>query len=389
MNRMIDETLADFANTFGRKSAAYGCAPGRVEVLGNHTDYNEGFILSAAIDRHIVIAGRRVDGDTAKIYSRTFEVGETFKVTDPAKTTEHFWINYVEGVVDQLQAQGIELGAFEAIVHGNVPLGSGLSSSAALEVATARFLQQLFPYEMDAVELALTCQAAENNFVGVNCGILDQFSSVMGKADHLIFLDCRDLKQYSHLPLGSEIGLVLANTRAEHELADGTYNRLREQCFAAARRFDAWLEKPITHLRDVGVEDFEAHAQKLEPELRDKARHVVTENDRVLRGVEALKAGDLSAMGNCMIDSHASSRDHFGNSCAELDTMVRCAIGLPGFYGCRLSGGGFGGCTVNLVQAQKAEAFAAQLAENYREQTGIDPEIHVCRAVDGAVGRRC
>jgi galactokinase len=387
---VVSSAIEDFQNVFGEPPAAFGCAPGRVEVLGNHTDYNEGFILSAAINRFLVVCGRAVPGDTAKVYSRTFNAGDSFSVSAPNKTQSNFWINYMAGVVAELRQAGLPIGAFNALVLGDVPLGAGLSSSAALEVATAMFLRQIYPYEMERVRIALTCQAAENKFVGVNCGILDQFSSVMGKQDHLIFLDCRDLTKFDTIPLGADVELVLAHTNAHHELADGTYNRLREDCFAAARHFAGAIpSRKITHLRDLSQSEFEKHRTGLaEPTMR-RARHIVTENERVLRGVEALRKGDRKMMGQMMLASHASSRDDFGNSCHELDIMVECAQGLKGYYGSRLSGGGFGGCTVNLVAAGQAEAFARDLAGHYQKKTGIRPDMHLCKAVAGARGEPC
>lgn len=383
--QLIDKALDDFECVFGEKPVAWGCAPGRVEVLGNHTDYNEGFILSAAIDRRIVVCGRPIEGDHIKVYSRNFGSGETFGVNELSMTTSNFWVNYMEGVIDQLQKQGVAIGAFEALVLGDIPLGAGLSSSAAIEVATALFLKELYPYEMEPVDIALMCQRAENHFVGVNCGILDQFSSVMGKENHLIFLDCRDLTKVDHLPLGDEVELVLANTLATHELADGTYNRLRENCFEASKYFDSKMGS-VTHLRDVTLADFEKHSGDMDDEMRRRARHVVTENERVITGVDALKSGDLARMGECMFGSHLSSRDDFGNSCDELDSMVELARDLPGCCGSRLSGGGFGGCTVNLVKSSEAEAFSKELSERYHARTKIKPEMHICRAVDGARG---
>lgn len=385
---IVEKTLADFENTFAEKAECYGCAPGRVEVLGNHTDYNEGYILSAAIDRHIVVCGRRVEGTGARVYSRSFNTGVTFDTAKPEKVTDQFWVNYMQGVVEQLNNKGIEIGGFEAMLSGNVPLGAGLSSSAALEVATLLFLQQLFGFSMEKVDVALTCQAAENQFVGVNCGILDQFSSCMGKEDELIFLDCRDLSKFDNIPLGSDVELVLANTNAHHELADGTYNRLREGCHSAAEYLAGVLDHPVTHLRDVSVDEFEAHQTNMNEAERNLARHIVYENDRVLKGVEALRQGDRKTMGEMMLASHASSRDSFGNSCSELDTMVKCAQGLPGYFGSRLSGGGFGGCTVNLVEVDKAEEFADELARRYKEKSGLEGEMHICKAVDGAVGAK-
>ncbi len=386
---ILERAKSEFQRAFGGAPTAAGVAPGRVEVLGNHTDYNEGFILAAAIDRHVVVCGRAIAGDTARVVSADFGRKAEFSVSAPQAQKAEFWVNYCAGVCQALAARGIKCGAFEAVVLGDVPQGSGLSSSAALEVATAHFLRELYPFKLTPVEIALTCQQAENKFVGVNCGILDQFSSTMGRADQLVYLDCRDLAKYDHFPLGTEVELVLANTKAKHELADGTYNRLREDCFAAARYFATKLTKKVTHLRDVTPEDFAAHAAGLPETTRKRAKHIVTENARVQTGVAALRRGDLADMGGQMLGSHCSSRDDFGNSCAELDAMVECARDLPGCYGCRLSGGGFGGCTVNLVAADQAKEFATRLAERYQQRTGIKPELHICRAVDGARGLVC
>ncbi len=384
---LIDNACASFEKVFGTPASACGVAPGRVEVLGNHTDYNEGFILSAAIDRHVIICGRKVEGKTATVHATAYGVSESFEIDGLMKQDANFWINYIEGVVEQLVKMGFNIGGFEAVIDGNVPLGSGLSSSAALEVATLLFLKELYPFEMDMIKVATTAQAAENQFVGVNCGILDQFSSAMGKKDHLIFLDCRDLSGYDHVPIGSDCELVIANTKASHSLADGTYNRLRESCFAAAKYFNGVLDKTVTHLRDVIFEEFEKNVDGLDSADMPRAKHVVTENERVLTGVAALKSGDLKTMGECMQSSHYSSRDDFGNSCKELDIMVECAQGIDGLYGCRLSGGGFGGCTVNLVAADKAESFSKELATRYQDKTGLVPEMHICKAADGAFGK--
>lgn len=384
---LVLKARATFQSAFGGEAAACGVAPGRVEVLGNHTDYNEGYILSAAIDRHIVICGRKCAGQIASVYAGAFSDRESFDIGALRRQEKNFWVNYIQGVVEQLLKAGIKIGGFEAVIDGDVPLGSGLSSSAALEVATLYFLKELYPFEMDKIKIALTCQAAENHFVGVNCGILDQFSSVMGKDDHLIFLDCRELMKYAHVPLGEEAELVLANTNAKHSLADGAYNRLREDCFIAARHFAGKIDKTITHLRDISFAEFEEHVAGLSAETASRSKHVVTENERVLRGVEALKKGDLKTMGECMLASHRSSQFDFGNSCEELDAMVDCAQGLPGLYGCRLSGGGFGGCTVNLVAKQQAECFAAELAKRYEAKTGIKAQMHICRAGEGAFSR--
>ena len=382
---LIEKAAQAFKDIFDGKAEFCGVAPGRVEVLGNHTDYNEGFILSAAIDREIVLCGRKTKGNTATIYATSYAIKESFDTSAPSMNTNNFWINYIQGVVSELAKIGIEIGGFEAVLDGNVPLGAGLSSSAALEVATIYLLKSLFGFEMNPVKIALTAQAAENNFVGMNCGILDQFSSTMGKADHLVYLDCRDLNKYRHIPLGNNIELVIANTKAEHALVDGGYNRLRECCFSAADHYASKLSpKKVTHLRDVTVDEMNANSQTLAEDVRKRAKHIITENQRVIDGVAALEKGDLSAMGKCMNRSHISSRDEFMNSCEELDIMYDCAEGIEGLYGRRLSGGGFGGCTVNLVAADKADEFASELAKRYKEKTGIDAEMHLCKAWDGA-----
>lgn len=384
---ILQQAKTECVNIFGEKAVAYGRAPGRVEVLGNHTDYNEGFILSAAIDRHLVMAGRPNNTEKVRIYSLTFKTGDTFVVNKPEHVEKNGWLNYIQGTVQQLSLAGVKLGGFDAIVAGDVPLGAGLSSSAAIEVATAMFLKQIFPYEMSKVDIALLCQRAENKFVGMNCGILDQFSSVMGKQDHLIFLDCRDLSKFEHIPLGSDFELVLANPLAPHQLVEGAYNRLREGCFAAARHYASRMPgKKITHLRDISREEMEKNAEGLDPNNLNLARHIVGENERVLAGIAALKAGDRETLGRLMLESHASSRDYFRNSCPELDMMVELAAGLPGYHGSRLSGGGFGGCTVNLVDSDKAREFSAQLTKRYKDKTGVEPEMHICCATAGADG---
>jgi galactokinase len=231
-------------------------------------------------------------------------------------------------------------------------------------------------------------QAAENRFVGVQCGILDQYTSVMGEAGKLVYLDCRNLGRGELVSIGADADLVLANTNAPHRLLDGGYNKLREDCFAAAKFFaNRMPEKKITHLRDVTLDEFNQYAGDLPEVIRRRAKHIITENARVLTGVAALRKGDLKTMGECMNQSHLSSRDDFGNSSKELDVMFDCAAGLPGLYGRRLSGGGFGGCTVNLVAAGNAKEFAETLATRYKSKTKIEPTMHVCKAAGGAYER--
>ncbi|MBN1258041.1 MAG: galactokinase [Planctomycetes bacterium] len=364
------------------KAEVFGIAPGRVEVLGNHTDYNGGFVLSAAIDRYLVVTGRKTSGEIASVYSDAYERLYQFNTRAITPDGTAPWCNYIMGVIDVLQKAGHPLGGFEAVIAGNVPLGAGLSSSAALEVAVASFLSGVFGFKLDQPELARLCRSAENDFVGMKCGIMDQWSSIHGEADSLIFLDCRELTS-EPVSIGEGVDLVLADTKASHELLASTYNDLQQKCFEAAKFFAKYKEG-VTELRDVTAADFEEFGSHLPEEIQPQARHVIYENARVQDGVAALRQGDLAEMGRLMLESHASSRDYFGNSCRELDVMVEIAKGLDGCYGARLSGGGFGGCTVNLVEAEKAEHFAKHLASKYKAATGIAPEMHICRAVDGA-----
>ncbi len=387
MDDIIAQASEEFSLVFGDSATAYGEAPGRVEVIGNHTDYNDGFIVSAAINRRIVVVGRPVDGTIAKIHSMTFHSGVSFDIADPVRNEDAFWVNYMIGVVSELKKRDIQIGGFEALVAGDVPQGAGLSSSAALEVATAMFLKEINGFAMNPIDMALCCQAAENKFVGVNCGILDQFTSVMGRKDRLVFLDCRHLADYDYLPLGSGLDLVIADTRAPHRLMDGAYNRLRESCFHAARICaELFPEKKITHLRDVTLEELDVAKSHMSSEDYHHAKHIVSEDERVKKCAEALNRNDPETMGRLMTESHTSSRVDFGNSSPELDIMVEEALKLPGCYGARLNGGGFGGATINLVREKDAADFASELNVHYYEKTKIQPEMHLFHAGEGALG---
>ncbi|KAJ4457941.1 putative galactokinase [Paratrimastix pyriformis] len=394
MEALVQQAQATFHAKFNAVPTAGACAPGRVEVLGNHTDYNQGFILASAIDRYTVIVGRKCDSRLASIFSENFSTLEQFDIDEAVHTAvptskclntpyctcgcKGTWSKYCRGVVGVMQRDAhVTLGGFQAAIVSNVPAGSGLSSSAALEVATALFLQRLFHPEMrvDKTDVALLCQRAENQWVGVQCGILDQFTAIHSRADHLLFLDCRDLARYEHIPMprlaGDPCCLVLANTHANHTLVDGMYNRLRESCFGVAAQMQRLISThPVTHLRDITPEELAAHEAQLPPIDAKRAKHIVTENARVLRCRQALTGAHaapadaaltksaLGTLGEAMFASHASSRDDFGNSCPELDAMG--ARGAP-------LGGGFGGCTVNLVPASRAAPYGEALAAEYAQ----------------------
>jgi galactokinase len=280
--------------------------------------------------------------------------------------------------VQQLQREGVTVGGFQAVIHSDVPGGAGLSSSAALEVATAFFLQQLFPFDRDPMQIARLCQKAENEFVGVPCGILDQFSSVFGVRDGLLFLDCLTL-EHSAVKMGrDDIAIVVCDSNVKHALTSGDYATRHAECMAAAAHFG----KPL--LREVTWEEFLARENELPDNQRKRARHVLTEDKRVLAMREATQRGDLARMGELLAEGHASCRDLFENSTLEIDRLVSLAVRLPGCIGAKLTGGGWGGCTVNLVHAEAVPSFCRELAAQYKQQTGHDAHVYACRAAQGA-----
>jgi galactokinase len=299
----------------------------------------------------------------------------------PAQHTRT-WSDYVLGVAIVLRQQGVNLPGADLLVHGEVPIGAGLSSSAAVEVATALALMSLQQTQLPLPEVAQLCRRAENNFVGARVGIMDQFVSCMGKAGHAFLLDCRSL-DYKFVPIPSGVQLVVCNTMVKHDLATGAYNQRRQECEQGVKYF-AKLDPSIRALRDVSVDLLEQYGSNLPATIQKRCAHVVRENQRTLDAASALTDGDLARMGGLMRESHQSLRDLYEVSCHELDLMVEAAEGLPGFIGGRMTGGGFGGCTVNLVHQESAPQFAAQIAERYRKATGIDPQTYLCSAENGA-----
>jgi galactokinase len=384
----------------GREPTVMARAPGRVELLGNHTDHNGGLVLATAIDRHTVVAGRPVAGRSAVLRSLPFPDPEAFDLDAIEPSRPGAWGQYVRGVVWALsQARRMSpASGFEAVLTGNVPLGAGLSSSASLEAALGLFLLAagVFPScsaTTDAddparLELAQILRRAENEFVGVASGLLDQFTVLMGRSGQALTLDCRSLA-FERLPLGaSPPAIVICDSKTSRRLADGMYNRRREECDRVVTFFrDRLKPRAVNQLRDVTWEDLQSAWDDLDPVGRRRARHVLTENDRVRRGAEALRSGDLAAFGRLMSESHASSRDDFENSSEALDTLISVAEHAPGFLGGKLSGAGWAGCTVNLVVADQADAFAEAVRAGYARRAGTRPDIHICQAADGASAR--
>jgi galactokinase len=381
---------AAFDATFGPVPSVVAWAPARVELLGNHTDYNGGLVLAVAIDRFTVVAGRPASGSVGRVRSVNFDSFETFDL-DPVDPGEPgSWGRYVRGVAWALRAHR----GFEAAMAGDVPLGAGLSSSASLQAAMALFLIQIGAVDdrppgglNDAARMTLAevLRRGENEFVGVQSGLLDQFSVLFGRAGHALSLDCRSL-DWERLPLGDPApAIVVCDSKTSRRLADGTYNQRRAECERVVAHFQSLRgAEQVRWLRDVTLDELTEAWDDLDPVGRLRARHVLTENERVRQGAEALRAGDLPAFGRLMSLSQASSRDDFGNSAPALDSLIEAAEAAPGFLGGKLSGAGWAGCTVNLVAHGQADAFADAVADGYARRTGLRPEIHVCHAAEGA-----
>ncbi len=371
-----------FAEIFGGEAAAVVRAPGRVNLIGGHTDYNDGYVLPVAIDRCVVVAAAPRDDRQVVIHALDFGEGVAFSLDDIERDQAQTWSNYQRGVAYFLEKRGFELPGLNVVVIGDIPIGSGLSSSAAVEVSLAYTWQVLAGFRLSRVELALLCQRAENEFVGINCGIMDQFVSALGQRDHALLIDCRSL-HYQPVPLPPEAAVVVADTMKRRGLVDSEYNTRRRECGEGVRILQRYLPR-VQALRDVSVAQFKAQSSKLKVQkVRQRCRHIIYENERVLKSVAALRAGDLDAFGQLMNESHASLRDDYEVSCPELDIMAEAAWKVDGVYGSRMTGAGFGGCTVSLVDEEAIEDFRAQVAAAYEEATGIAPQIYVCRAEDG------
>lgn len=351
-----------------------------MELLGNHTDYNQGVVLGAAIDRGLTAAGiSRVD-DLVVLTSRNAGPAVQISLRDLQPQTEARWANYLLGVTQQFQRSGFELRGFEAEISGDLPIGGGLSSSAALEVAMAGLLMKLHELRIAPLEVAKLCQRAENQFVGVRSGLLDQTTSVFGRAEQVVYLDCQT-EEIRTIPFPAGFALVIAESGVKHDLLSSLYNTRREECAAAAEALG------LESLREVTPEHLEYARGSLEPTLFRRAAHIVEENDRVWRAVAALQNSDAREIGQLMNASHESSRLNFENSAPELDQLVALARALPGVLGSRLTGGGFGGATVTLVEAARAQEVADEIARQYRDATGRAQPTFVCRLADGAAVR--
>jgi galactokinase len=382
-------TLADqvrvaserFALRFGRKPKFAAAAPGRVNLIGEHTDYNDGFVLPMAIERQTVVVADLAPGGAARVASTGQAALAQFAVNGSIAPGEPRWANYVKGVVAGCLAEGLDPGGFEALVDSTVPLGGGLSSSAALEVATATLLEALTAKRIDPVRKALLCQQAEHKFAGVPCGIMDQFIAALGKEGHAMLLDCR-AHTTRMVPLADPaVSVLIANTNVKHELTGGEYAQRRSQCEQAARSLG------VKSLRDASLAQLQEARGSLDALAFRRARHVIGEIARTTRAADAMVAGDWALVGELMFESHESLREDFEVSCPELDLMVTLAREFApqrGVYGSRMTGGGFGGCTVTLLATDAVKAVSRHLHDRYKAQTGIEPLVFATRPAGGA-----
>ena len=369
-----------FTDTFGYAPTHTIQAPGRVNLIGEHTDYNDGFVLPCAIDYQTVIACAKRDDRQVRVVAVDYDnQQDSFSLDAPILSVkEPMWANYVRGVVKHLQQRDPSFGGADMVISGDVPQGAGLSSSASLEVAVGTVFQQLYHLKLDGAAIAVNGQEAENQFVGCNCGIMDQLISALGKKDHAMLLDCRTLGTRP-VSMPKDIAVVIINSNFRRNLVGSEYNTRREQCETGARFF----AQPA--LRDVDIDQFKAVEHELDPQVAKRVRHVLTENARTLEAAEALSRGDLKRMGELMAESHASMRDDFEITVPPIDTLVeivKAEIGERG--GVRMTGGGFGGCVVALMPFDLVDRVKAVVAEQYEAKTGIKETFYVCTASEGA-----
>lgn len=379
-----EELAEEFSRFFGGAPELITVGPGRVNLMGEHTDYNDGFVLPVAIKRDVRFAVRRRADRKVRLFSVEYGADYQFDLDDLRFEPDILWANYVEGMAWSLMKLGIELCGLDAAISGNVPRGSGLSSSAAIEIAGAMaFLATTDQLDvLTGPQIAKAAQHAENAFVGVNCGIMDQFISMLGKENHALLIDCRSL-DYQLVPFPEEAALVIGNTKASRSLASSAYNTRRSECEAGVAILQTVLSD-VKALRDVSSAQLEQHKALMPENVYRRCRHVVYENERVDQTVAALRAGDLATVGRLMDACHMSLRDDYEVSSPALDAMVDAMHSSPGCYGARLTGAGFGGCAVALVEPGQEQAVADAIYEQYPKTTNIWPEVYTTRAADGA-----
>lgn len=380
MSDLIQNVENSFEELLGYAPSHIIQAPGRVNLIGEHTDYNDGFVLPCAINYQTIVAAAKREDTLVRVVS--VDYGNAIDEFDISQEivfqSNQMWANYIRGVVKSLLSRGYQFTGADIAVGGNVPQGAGLSSSAALEVVIGQTFKVLFNLEISQTEIALNGQQAENEFVGCNCGIMDQMISAEGRENHAMLLDCRSLETEA-VPMPEDIAVVIINSNKKRGLVDSEYNTRRKQCEEAARTFG------VAALRDVTIEQFDEKVSELDDMVAKRARHVITENDRTVKAAQALRAHDIKRMGELMAESHVSMRDDFEITVKEIDTLVEIVkdtIGDQG--GVRMTGGGFGGCVVALVPMHLVERLKLAVKNKYESATGLKEDIYVCRATDGA-----
>ena len=383
MHSIVTHARRVFESVFDGRADVLAQAPGRVNLIGEHTDYNEGFVFPAAIDRWVVVAARLRTDQRVRIYAAIDDEMTEFQVDDTAEAQGN-WADYPKGVVREFQQLGHRLCGFDAAIVGDVPVGAGLGSSAAVEMAMGTAIASLNDIAISKPDLALLGQRAENRYVGVNCGIMDQFVSTNARADHALFLDGRDLS-FELVPLFDDgVRIVICNSGVTRGLTDSAYNARRSACETGVSHLARAMGTTIGALRDVSLEMLNTYRGVLSATVLKRCRHVIAENDRTQQAVALLKAGDLSGFGQLMIASHESLRDDYEVSGRELDLLVEIALRVPGVFGARMTGAGFGGCIVNVVKRDAVPALTDAINTTYPQQTGLTPEIYVCSSVNGA-----
>ncbi len=379
---LIQRATARFVERFGDPAPQIAVAPGRVNLIGEHTDYNDGFVLPMAIGRAVVIAFRRRDDRVLRGHSVAFDETKEMDLDSLAAPGGDDWLSYVAGVAWAFAGDGLEAPGLDVVVHGDVPLGAGLSSSAALEMATARALATAGGLDWDPIRMAKLGQKAENQYVGMNCGIMDQFASAVSRAGHAVLLDCRSLETRP-VPVPERATVVVMDTGARRSLAGSAYNDRRAACERVVAHLRT-LDSSVRALRDASLDLLESAEADLDPTDLKRARHVVPENERPVLMADALQTGELTRAGQLMNDSHASLRDLYEVSCEELDRMTEIARDQPSCFGARMTGAGFGGCAVALVEADSTGAFCETVLSSYKKSYDLPAALYPCRPMAGA-----